>query len=336
MEKSADQIREEVSRAYGETVTADDRCCSGGTRHSQAHHGDTHHARAHQSDCCCGGGRHHGHAHEVEAKEHDCCGGHADRDEVHHHGGCCGSSQKGALAKLAGYSPEELADLPEDAVTNSFGCGNPLALAGVSEGDTVLDLGSGAGIDLLIAARKVGPAGRVIGIDMTDEMIVRAKQNVEAAGYTNVEVRKGIIEDLPVEDASVDWVISNCVINLSPEKPRVFREIARVLKPGGRMLVSDVVAGELPNEIRELAVAYSSCLAGAISEEEYLAGLKEVGLVDAEVRERLVYDASQLESLSESELNRVAGSGEELDRLRAAIGSVAGNVWSAKIYARKP
>ena len=156
---------------------------------------------------------------------------------------------KGVVAKLAGYSDEEFAALPADAVVNSFGCGNPLAFSAVQPGEVVLDLGSGAGIDLLLAARKVGAAGRVIGVDMTEEMIARARANIAAAGIENAEVRQGIIEELPVEDSSVDWVISNCVINLSPEKPRVFAEIARVLKPGGTMLVSDIVAEDLPEEI---------------------------------------------------------------------------------------
>jgi SAM-dependent methyltransferase len=152
------------------------------------------------------------------------------------------SSKKGPLANLAGYSTEELASVPAAAAGNSFACGNPLAYAGVREGDVVLDLGSGAGLDLLLSAKKVGTSGRVIGVDMTDAMIAKAKENILAANVSNVEVRKGLIEELPVEDGAVDWVISNCVINLSPEKERVFNEIARVLKPGGTMLVSDIMA----------------------------------------------------------------------------------------------
>ena len=135
-------------------------------------------------------------------------------------GACCVPVQKGKVVKSAGYSREELEALPPDAVVNSFGCGNPLAYGEVSEGEVVVDLGSGAGIDILLAGRKVGPTGRVIGIDMTDEMIARARENIAASGMTNVEVRKGIIEDMPVESSTVDWVISNCVINLSPESSR--------------------------------------------------------------------------------------------------------------------
>ena len=258
---------------------------------------------------------------------------------------CCAPVQKGVVVKLAGYTSEELSALPADAVVNSFGCGNPLAFSEIGTGEVVLDLGSGAGIDILLAAKKVGPTGRAIGIDMTDEMLGRARENIAASGMDNVEVRKGIIEELPVEDASVDWVISNCVINLSPEKAKVFAEIARVLKPGGRMLVSDIVAEELPAAVREDQALYSSCISGAVSEAAYLAGLQEAGLADTEVRERIHYDESQLKAFIESELadtkeatgccggggNLVSiGGGSELAR------ELLGKVWSAKIFARKP
>ena len=255
---------------------------------------------------------------------------------------CCTPVQKGVVVKVAGYSQEELGDLPADAVVNSFGCGNPLAYSEVKEGDVVLDLGSGAGIDILLAGKKVGPTGRAIGIDMTDEMIARANENIAASGLTNVEVRKGIIEELPVESNSVDWVISNCVINLSPEKPKVFAEIARVLKPSGRMQVSDIVVENLPAAIRENEVLYSSCVAGAVSEEEYVDGLRQAGLTDVEVRERIVYDQSQLMSFIASELpdneqsvgccGTVSGLGSVTD----IAGDMVGKVWSAKVHARKP
>lgn len=265
-------------------------------------------------------------------------------------GPCCSPVQKGAVAKLAGYSREELASLPQEAVVNSFGCGNPLAFGEVKEGDTVLDLGSGAGIDVLLAAKKVGPSGRAIGIDMTDEMIAKAKENIAASGLTNVEVRKGLIEELPVDSESVDWVISNCVINLSPEKPKVFAEIARVLKPGGRMLVSDIVVTDLPAWVREDAALYSSCVAGAISEDEYVGGLRGAGLVDVEVRERLVYDETQLRGFIETELREgdaflPATSGTGAGRCGSTApeplrhdlaGVMAGKIWSAKVFARKP
>jgi ubiquinone/menaquinone biosynthesis C-methylase UbiE len=220
-------------------------------------------------------------------------------------------------------------------VVNSFGCGNPLAFSEVKPGDVVLDLGSGAGIDLLLAAKKVGRTGRVIGVDMTDAMLDKARENIAAAGLENVEVRKGIIENLPVESASVDWVISNCVINLSPEKSKVFAEIARVLKLGGRMLVSDIVAEELPEEIAGNRQLYSSCLAGAISEAAYLEGLRQAGLTDVEVRDRLVYDVEQIEAFIGSELQTGCCGGQgNLAKKWAPL--LAGKVASVKVAARKP
>ena len=258
-------------------------------------------------------------------------------------GGCCGAAApKGTLVQMAGYTSSELDGLPSEAVVNSFGCGNPLAFSGVRKGDVVVDLGSGAGIDLLIAARKVGPGGRVIGVDMTDEMIAKAKENVAAAGLENVEVRKGLIEDLPVESSSVDWVISNCVINLSPDKPKVFAEIARVLKPGGQLLISDVLVEDLPDWARQSEILHTSCVAGAVSEAEYVGGLRQAGLEDVEIRERMAYDAAQLRSLIDCDLAEaeraladwVGSLGEgELDRM---IESIAGKIASARVYARKP
>ena len=214
-------------------------------------------------------------------------------------GGCCGGDgiPQGTFAKLANYSREELDSLPPDAVVSSFGCGNPLAFSEVKEGDVVLDLGSGAGIDLLLAAKHVGTSGRVIGVDMTDEMIAEARKNIAATGLANIEVRKGLIEELPVDTGSVDWVISNCVVNLSPNKPRVFAEIARVLKPGGKVRISDIVTQDLPAWVRQSEALYSICVAGAISESDYLQGLRDAGLRQAAVQERIVYDAAQLRNL---------------------------------------
>ena len=254
--------------------------------------------------------------------------------------GCCGGGadaeiRKGATVTYAGYSDGELSSLPGEAVVNSFGCGNPVAMAGLRPGEGVLDLGSGAGIDLLLAAKRVGPTGRVIGVDMTDVMLAKAKANIAKSGLTNVEVRQGIIEQLPVEDGSVDWVISNCVINLSPEKAKVFQEIARVLKPGGQMLVSDIVATELPTAVLEQAGLYSSCIAGAIDEGAYLDGLRAAGLSEVRVRDRLVYDADQLEAIASSAEGGCGCGGGDADQARLAR-TLAGKVWSAKIYARKP
>src|SRR3989339_417096 len=173
---------------------------------------------------------------------------------------CKTPNEKASIAEMAGYEKLDIIALNSDAAASSFGCGNPLAFSGVKEGDTVLDLGSGAGFDLIPAAKKVGPNGRVIGVDMTEAMIERARENIKAEELTNVDVRYGLIENLPVESASVDWVISNCVINLSPEKERVFSEIQRVLKPGGQMLVSDIVAKNLPDWLHQNDQIYSACV----------------------------------------------------------------------------
>lgn len=260
---------------------------------------------------------------------------------------CCGNLAK-VSAKDIGYSDEELQALPDDVLSSSFGCGNPLAFAQVAEGDTVLDLGSGAGLDLLVAAKKVGAAGRVIGVDMTDQMIARARATVAAVGLSNVEVRKGEIENLPVDDASVDWVISNCVINLSTEKDRVFREICRVLKPGGRVQVSDIVmeTGAMPAWIEDHAELhadlYSACIAGAVSERDYMSGMTAAGLTDVRVSERLVYDESQIRGfidLDNVPVNLPARETEsDLSQDQAAelVAALTGKVWSGKFCAQKP
>jgi SAM-dependent methyltransferase len=165
-----------------------------------------------------------------------------------------------------------------------LGCGNPLALASITPGETVLDLGSGAGFDAFLAAARVGPAGRVIGVDMTPQMIEKAKANAVQNGYENVEFRLGDIEQLPVADASVDLIISNCVLNLVPDKTKAFREIARVLKPGGRIAISDIVLDKLlPKELLDKPESYTGCISGAITRAEYLHGLQAAGLVDVEV-----------------------------------------------------
>ena len=252
-------------------------------------------------------------------------------------GGCCGGgsgtqAMKGTLVQIAGYRDEDLAALPADAVENAFGCGNPVAFAEVREGDVVVDIGSGAGIDCLFAARKVGPAGRVIGIDMTPDMIERASANARAAGAPNVEFRLGDAEKMPVAGASVDWVISNCVINLSPDKPAVFREIARVLKPGGRISISDIVAEDLPAAVRASQDAWTSCLAGAISEAEYVRGLHAAGLADVRVTERIMYDGTRLEGLFGPSACCGAGAALSPEDLRAA----GGKVWSARFTGTKP
>lgn len=205
---------------------------------------------------------------------------------------CCGGPAPTAGVKIAehiGYSSGELDAIPAGA-NLGLGCGNPLAHAAVKAGDVVLDLGSGAGMDAFLAAREVGPAGRVIGVDMTPEMVERARENARRVGVTNVEFRLGEIERLPVADASVDVIISNCVINLSPEKAAVFAEAFRVLKPGGRMVVSDLVLlAALPDDVRHSVEAYVGCVAGAALKDEYLYLIGKAGFRDIEVVEERSY-----------------------------------------------
>jgi len=199
---------------------------------------------------------------------------------------CCGGTDLAQnISKSIGYTEEELKAVPEGA-NLGLGCGNPVALASLKEGETVLDLGSGAGFDCFLAADKVGKSGRVIGIDMTPEMIDRARENARKGNYANVEFRLGEIENLPAADNSVDIVISNCVINLAPDKNRVFNETFRVLKPGGRLMISDMVLlKELPDFIKNSIEAYIGCLSGAIKRDEYIeairgAGFQKVSIID--------------------------------------------------------
>lgn len=192
---------------------------------------------------------------------------------------CCG---QGVSEKL-GYSKEELRSLPEGADL-SLGCGNPVAMASLKEGETVLDLGSGPGMDCFLAARKVGKRGRVIGVDMTPEMLDKARENVRKGKFGNVEFRLGEIENLPVADSAVDVVISNCVVNLSPDKPRVFGEAFRVLKPGGRLMVSDIVLLKpLPDAVKKSVKAYVGCLAGAAMKGAYLTAIEDAGFEKVKV-----------------------------------------------------
>ncbi len=193
--------------------------------------------------------------------------------------GCSTSSccNPGDVSVALGYSPEQLTAAPEGA-NMGLGCGNPHAIASLKEGETVLDLGSGGGFDCFLAAQAVGETGRVIGVDVTPEMVSKARQNVASVGFKNIEFRLGEIENLPVADASVDVIISNCVINLSPEKPRVFREALRVLKPGGRLAISDVVAtAQLPDEMKKDLALYAGCVAGAASIDELVDMLRKAG-----------------------------------------------------------
>ena len=211
--------------------------------------------------------------------------------------GCCGGNAGATTQKIGeyiGYGAEALAVVPEGA-NLGLGCGNPLAHAAVQPGEVVLDLGSGAGMDAFLAAREVGPSGRVIGVDMTPDMISRARENASQAGVGNVEFRLGEIERLPLADASVDLVISNCVINLSTDKPAVFAEALRVLKPGGRMVVSDLVLKQpLSEDVRHSVEAYVGCVAGASLQTDYLAMMREAGFADVQVLEERSYGDAAL------------------------------------------
>lgn len=208
--------------------------------------------------------------------------------------GCGCGSDAAAIGREIGYDAQELAAVPEGA-NLGLGCGNPLQHARLGPGETVLDLGSGAGMDAFLAAREVGPTGRVIGVDMTPAMVERARENAAKAGVANVEFRLGEIEHLPLADASVDVVISNCVINLSQDKPQVFREALRALRPGGRLVVSDLVlTAPLPDGVRKSVEAYVGCVAGASLLEEYLGFIREAGFAGVAVLERRSYGESEV------------------------------------------
>jgi arsenite methyltransferase len=261
-----------------------------------------------------------------------CCGG-TTVSTAPAEGGCCSPTRASAAipSETLGYDATELTEIPEGADLG-LGCGNPLALLGLREGETVLDLGSGAGIDCFLAARKVGPTGRVIGVDMTPEMVDRARRNAADGGFENVEFRLGEIEHLPVADCSVDAIISNCVVNLVPNKAGVFAEAMRVARPGGRLSLSDIVLlGEIPAILRDSVEAYVACLSGAIQLDEYLGLLAEAGFLDVEVTSKSTFDTNDL--LSEdlvAEFARFSGVSE------GEIREAAGRFASVRVSARKP
>jgi len=203
---------------------------------------------------------------------------------------CCGGGNTArSISKAIGYTEEEMDAVP-DGANLGLGCGNPIALASLIAGETVLDLGSGAGFDCFLAAKRVGKSGKVIGVDMTPEMLEKARENAEKGDYENVEFRLGEIENLPAADNSIDVIISNCVINLSPDKRRVFGEAFRVLKPGGRLMVSDIVLlKELPDFIRKSVAAYVGCISGAMMKNEYLRTIKEAGFKDVQVLDEAIF-----------------------------------------------
>jgi arsenite methyltransferase len=245
--------------------------------------------------------------------------------------GCCGDSGSGHAAMTAalGYDANDLASIPEDA-NLGLGCGAPLAFLDLKPGETVLDLGSGGGIDVFLAARRVGPTGRVIGVDMTPAMLERARAAAAKQGFANVEFREGRLEALPLADASVDAVTSNCVINLVPDKRAVFREIARVLRPGGRLVISDIVLdGPLPEAIGADLLAYSGCVSGALRREAYFALVGAAGLEDAEV----LRDVDQMASLAEIGPDELR---ELQERTGVALQDILGRVKSVTFRAVRP
>ncbi|MBM4134471.1 MAG: arsenite methyltransferase [Nitrospira sp.] len=242
---------------------------------------------------------------------------------------CCGGKTPDKFDPITSnlYQPSETGSLPAEAMLASLGCGNPTALAQLHPGETVLDLGSGGGIDVLLSAKRVGPSGKVYGLDMTDEMLALARDNQRKAGVDNVEFLKGEIEQIPLPNDSVDVIISNCVVNLSPDKDRVFAEAFRVLKPGGRLAISDVVVrGPVPAEIRLNIELWMGCVAGALEESEYLDKLAKAGFADIGLEPTRIYrteDAGEL----------LTGAGLDIE---AMARQVDGKFLSAFVHARKP
>lgn len=245
---------------------------------------------------------------------------------------CCGSSASVRSAgKAVGYSEEEMGAVPEGA-NMGLGCGNPVALASLKEGEVVLDLGAGGGFDCFLAAKRVGDKGKVIGVDMTPEMVHKARENARRGGYANVEFRLGEIENLPAADGSVDAVISNCVINLAADKKRVFGEAYRVLKPGGRVMISDLVLlKELPAAVRNSIEAYVGCIAGAMLRDDYLDAMKDAGLKKVKVVQETVFP---FELIAGDEA--ASALAKDLKLSEARLRDLAGSVVSVKVEAVKP
>ncbi len=242
---------------------------------------------------------------------------------------CCGGNAREA-SRGVGYSDEDMDSVPEGA-NLGLGCGNPVALASLTEGETVIDLGSGAGFDSFLASRKVGPSGRVIGVDMTPAMLDRARRNAEVGSYANVEFRLGEIENLPVADSTADIIISNCVINLAPDKKRVFKEAFRVLKPGGRIMVSDIVLKQaLPQSILASAAAYVGCIAGASLMDDYFDAIETAGFTELRVLDEASFALESSDYCEASSLlPDLQLTNEETRQLTAAVRSI-------KVSALKP
>jgi ubiquinone/menaquinone biosynthesis C-methylase UbiE len=251
----------------------------------------------------------------IANKSSSCCGSQST---------CCSLAPSESISQKIGYSKEEINAVPEDA-NLGLGCGNPLAIAGLKTGETVLDLGSGAGFDCFLAAKKISPSGKVIGVDMTKEMIDKARKNARDHDFENVEFRLGEIENLPVDARSVDVIISNCVINLSPDKPRVFKEAFRVLKPGGRLIVADIVLTKnLPPRIKDSVEAYVGCIGGAVLKEEYLKAIANAGFDDIEVIDAVPFNIDLVLSDpgAQAVLHDIELSDEEAKELAKTIESI--------------
>ncbi|MFA5399988.1 MAG: arsenite methyltransferase [Dehalococcoidia bacterium] len=245
--------------------------------------------------------------------------------------GCCGTNTARDISKGIGYSEADMSSVP-DGANLGLGCGNPVALATLKEGEVVLDLGSGAGFDCFLASSRVGAAGKVIGVDMTPEMVEKARENARKGGFNNVEFRLGEIENLPVADRSVDIIISNCVINLSPDKQQVFSEAYRVLKPGGRLMVSDIVLLEpLPESVQKSVSAYIGCLAGAALKETYLASIAKSGFQNIELIDETGFGAEYISNDPTGKAMLSADNISEVD-----LKKVGRAVRSIKVSANRP
>ena len=245
---------------------------------------------------------------------------------------CCGATDLAKdVGKMIGYSEDEMASVP-DGANLGLGCGNPVALASLKEGEVVLDLGSGAGFDCFLAANKVGNKGKVIGVDMTPEMVEKARENARKGNYDNIEFRLGEIENLPVADNHVDVIISNCVINLSPDKERVFKEAFRVLKPGGKLMVSDIVlVQELPDSVKNSVAAYIGCLSGAEMKDQYIQAIKAAGFQQVSILDETSFPTDYMSNdpTAQALVNDSGIPRSDLKQLGKAIRS-------AKVYAVKP
>jgi ubiquinone/menaquinone biosynthesis C-methylase UbiE len=269
----------------------DDPCCAPERQAICCEPGDKADCCGHGDGCGCDTGATASHASDLRQQVRERYAAAATHvTTVNPGSGCCAPSETfdggSAVFGAALYALSDHEQLPDTATLASLGCGNPTAVAELREGETVLDLGSGGGIDVLLSARRVGPTGKAHGLDMTDEMLELARANAEKAGVENVEFHKGYIEAIPLPDASVDVVISNCVLNLSADKPKVLREVARVLRPGGRFAISDVIAdGDMDAATRADMQAYTGCIAGALTYQEFTSALSQAGLTDVDIRE---------------------------------------------------